>query len=152
MKHFKLKQAIERAKAAGLRVARKYIGDGKVIVKVESDDGMQACAKSYSTGNASAQASYINQAVKGFTLVETGTLYRYECGVDLFCSDACSTLYVWNDEHKEWRASAFQFNPDVAWDKPKQILKVKVKVSKLASGLRMRYSLTGENAEVSRGE
>lgn len=132
MKHNRLKQALWLAKEAGLSVARWH-REGKTVVTITSGNG-ESCGKAYTTGNASGQAGFISRAVKGWRLVETGTLHRYGAGVEVFVSERHGTTYAWNDRDLQWQVIS-DFNPHSIRYKAPVVLKVKVDVCKLASGI-----------------
>lgn len=137
MKHYHLKKAIEKAKAAGMRVLRTFIPGVGLYVRVTNDKGDHV-GKIYTAGNANGQARFIDGSVgklKGFRMVEPGKLYRI-WGGSIFQSDTYGTVYAWNDEDKEWQTVTDHFRPkEWAWDAD-QILSVKVDCRILCSGIR----------------
>jgi hypothetical protein len=136
MKHYHLKKAIEKAKAAGLKVVRHFSGS-RLTVTVSDRDGRFE-EKSYTAGNASGQARFIDGSIgklKGFRLVETGKLYRFESG-DIFQSDKFKTVYAWNHEEKQWQSAGVTFKPSLYAVDADQILNVKVDCKLLFGGIR----------------
>lgn len=137
MKHYHLKKAIEKAKAAGMRVLRTFVPGVGLYVRVTNDEG-NYFGKIYTAGNASAQARFIDGSVgklKGFRLVETGKLYRFEGG-DIFQSDTFGTVYAWNHEDKQWQSAGVTFKPSLYAADADQILNVKVDCKLLCGGMR----------------
>lgn len=107
MKHYHLKKAIEKAKAAGVRVLRTFIPGVGLYVRVTNDKGDHV-GKIYTAGNANAQASFIDGSIGKLKkpkscMVDVGTVYRFERAT-LFISDTYKTIYAWNHLEKEWQA------------------------------------------------